>query len=96
MSIAQPRNFNRSNIMMTLSILPATALGLSALFVSSAHAGPAPTYAWCSPRDGDGNSDCMYSTYQQCVAAASGLGGGGCSPNPQFNLPRRSYAKEKY
>jgi hypothetical protein len=86
----------RSNVMMKFSILSAIALGLTALCASPSQAGQAQEYAWCSPRDGGENMDCMYSTYQQCVATSSGLGGGGCTQNPEFNLSRPSEAKAKY
>src|ERR1700704_4659467 len=91
----EQRRSSNETIMTDLSILSATALGLAALCVSPPQA-PAQVqeYAWCSPRDG-ASWDCMYTTYQQCLAAASGQGGG-CSPNPQYNLPRRSEAKAKH
>ena len=95
MTTVRSRNVNRPNILMKFSILAATALGFAALCVPT-HAGQALDYAWCLPRNESGNLECMYSTYQQCVATASGLGGGGCTQNPRFGFSRRPEAKEKY
>ncbi len=96
MAMTLSRTFNRSNFVMKFSILSATALGFTALCVPPSQAGQTQEYAWCLPRDGGGNMDCMYSTYQQCVATATGLGGGGCTQNPRFSLSSRSEAKAKY
>jgi hypothetical protein len=81
---------------MTFSDLSATALCAAALCVSPSHGGQVRDYEWCLPRDGGGNMDCMYSTYQQCFATASGLGGGGCIQNPTFTFSRRPEAKKNY
>lgn len=90
------RSLSRSNILIKLTILCAPALGFTALRVPPSHAGQAQEYAWCLPRDGGGNMDCMYATYQQCVATASGLGGGGCMQNPTISFSRRPKAQTRY
>jgi hypothetical protein len=95
MARVRSRNFQQPNILMKFSILFATALGFAALCVSPSHAGQIQDYAWCLPRSDSGGIECMYSTYQQCVAAASGLGGGGCSQNPRFDFSTRAEAKAK-
>jgi Protein of unknown function (DUF3551) len=54
----------------------------------------AQDYAWCMSRDND--VLCYYATREQCMAVASGLGGGGCVQNPEILVrspPRDAYAK---
>ena len=96
MARTRSRDSSRSNILTKFSILTVTALGAAALCTSPSHGGQVRDHEWCFPRDGGGNMDCMYSTYQQCVATTLGLGGGGCIQNPIFALSRRSEAKKKY
>jgi Protein of unknown function (DUF3551) len=96
MATVRSRDLNRTTILMKFSILSATALGFAALCVSPSHAGQAQDYAWCSPQNEGGSLQCMYSTYQQCIAAVSGLGGGGCAQNPELSFSRRPKAKARY
>lgn len=95
MARIRSRNFRRSNILMKFLIPSATMLGFAALCASPSHAGQIQDYAWCLPRSDSGNIECMYATYQQCIATASGLGGGGCTQNPRFDFSTRAEAKAK-
>ncbi len=76
--------------------LTRTALVLAALAVPAAtvSAGaqqlPYDPYPWCAVYGGGvmgGASNCGFSTYAQCMATVSGIGGS-CEPN-QFYNPRR-------
>jgi hypothetical protein len=50
-----------------------------------------PVYPWCAHyggRDMGGAANCGFSTYQQCMATISGMGGY-CAENPFYNPPQR-------
>jgi hypothetical protein len=65
-------------------------------------AGPAAAqqpiyYPWCanySSGDGDGGSNCGFSTLAQCRATVSGIGGS-CGPNPFYQEPERNPGPRK-
>jgi len=42
---------------------------------------------WCTIMDNDGNTQCNYSTLQQCLQTLSGIGGR-CIQNPAGNAPQ--------
>ena len=69
-------------------------LGSLALFVLLGSAAPsfaqsAYDYPWCSVRGGfNGAQTCYFSTYRQCMATISGIGGT-CIRNPYYRGPRR-------
>jgi hypothetical protein len=68
-----------------------------ALMISPARAYETPydPYPWCAVYGGDmsGSSNCGFTTWQQCMATVSGIGGS-CEPN-QFYHPRGSGSRSK-
>ena len=56
-------------------------------------AGPARAqyFPWCAIMDNDGNTQCNYSTFQQCLQTLSGIGGR-CVQNPAGNAPPSALA----
>jgi len=61
---------------------------LSSLDAPPAHAQSPYSYPWCayySPYGG-GLSSCYFTTYAQCMASVSGVGGY-CAPNPVYRGP---------
>jgi hypothetical protein len=50
---------------------------------------PAEAGPWCAYYDfgANGATNCGFSTYQQCLATVSGVGGS-CGANPQYNPPQ--------
>jgi hypothetical protein len=54
-----------------------------ALESASASAQAYPVYPWCAYYSGRGGTNCYFSTFAQCQAAVSGVGGT-CSPNPFY------------
>jgi hypothetical protein len=65
---------------MRLTFLLLTALCIIMLGGGPPGAARAQEYPWCVG-SGDGLVDCSYSTYEQCQATASGIGG--CFQNPR-------------
>jgi hypothetical protein len=65
---------------LTLFIFVAAAFA----FVAKVHAQNLP---WCAIMDNDGNTQCNYSTFQQCLQTLSGIGGR-CIENPAGNSPQ--------
>jgi len=82
---------------MRLIPFAALALGVSAFFASpaSAYEKPYDPYPWCAVYSGDagGASNCGFTTWDQCMATVSGIGGS-CEPN-QFYNPGRSVAHSR-
>jgi uncharacterized protein DUF3551 len=72
----------------------ATAMMAVAWLAIGASAGEARTYPWCATyNDTYGSRNCGFSTFQQCLATVSGIGGF-CGQNPLFQpgfdpAPRR-------
>ncbi len=54
-----------------------------ALYLSVPGAARAQEYPWCVGT-ADDRTDCSFSTYAQCMATASGIGG--CFQNPRASL----------
>jgi hypothetical protein len=78
-----------------LWVAVAIVLGVVVLAFLFSGASEARDYAWCIPRDS--YVQCDYATREQCVAAASGIGGS-CRQNPQILLrssPRNANANAK-
>jgi hypothetical protein len=80
------------------------ALCLVAMLILDArptHAQSAYDYPWCAYYSGRGGTSCYFSSYGQCRASVSGVGGH-CSPNPVFRgggydrWYRRGYWREYY
>ena len=48
----------------------------------------AQDYPWCAVYGGfdDGGTNCGFTTYEQCMATASGMGSN-CQPNTQYQSP---------
>ena len=46
----------------------------------------AQSFPWCAIMDNDGNTQCNYSSFQQCLQTLSGIGGR-CVQNPAGNAP---------
>jgi hypothetical protein len=61
------------------------AIGVFAAVVCFEKPAAAQNYAWCAYYDfgQDGATNCGFSTFQQCLATVSGVGGS-CGPNPQY------------
>jgi len=76
-------------------LLPALALSTT-LLVQPANALPYDPYPWCAQYGGraGGASNCGFSTWNQCMATVSGIGGF-CVPN-QFYNPRRAGSRSRY
>jgi uncharacterized protein DUF3551 len=69
------------------------------MFADRAHTLPYDPYQWCAVYGGsmNGSSNCGFTTWQQCMATVSGIGGS-CEPNQFYNLRRpvsRSKASKK-
>jgi hypothetical protein len=74
--------------MAMTSLLAVTAL----LAQTSANALPYDPYPWCANYDGGkgfGGQNCGFSTWNQCMATVSGIGGF-CVPNQFYNPARAS------
>ncbi len=66
------------------SLIVVGVLGVAA----PGHAQSAYDYPWCSVRGGfNGAQSCYFSTYQQCMATISGIGGT-CIRSPYYRGPR--------
>ena len=74
------------SLMLAALIIPATP----ALAAAQGQPFPYDPYPWCAVYGGraGGASNCGFSTWQQCMATVSGIGGF-CEPN-QFYNPRRA------
>jgi uncharacterized protein DUF3551 len=61
------------------------AIGVFAAVVCFEKPAAAQNNAWCAYYDfgQDGATNCGFSTFQQCLATVSGVGGS-CGPNPQY------------
>jgi hypothetical protein len=61
------------------------AIGVFAVVVCFEKPAAAQNSAWCAYYDfgQDGATNCGFSTFQQCLATVSGVGGS-CGPNPQY------------
>jgi hypothetical protein len=81
---------------MRKTILIAFVLSVASLMQSPASALPYDPYPWCAQYSGrsGGASNCGFSTWNQCMATVSGIGGF-CVPN-QFYNPRRGSARSRY
>jgi len=80
-----------SNLINKIAIV----VGAAALAALSATAADAQNYPWCSQYTGSmgGSMNCGFSTYAQCMANVSGIGGF-CIRNDTYQPPqgaRRSY-----
>jgi len=69
---------------------------LGALIVTTAIGTPAhaQNYPWCALYSGralGGATNCGFTTFQQCLATVSGIGGF-CEPNTQYRPPRTAPA----
>jgi hypothetical protein len=67
-------------------------LGIFAAALCIAQPAAAQNYPWCAYYDlgMGGATNCGFSTYQQCTATVSGVGGS-CGANPQYQPSRGSY-----
>jgi hypothetical protein len=54
-------------------------------------------YPWCANYGGDagGSSNCGFSTYEQCLATISGMGGS-CDRNPFYTAPAERPGKRAH
>jgi hypothetical protein len=57
----------------------------------------AQSYPWCAyyNRDAGGATNCGFSTFQQCLATVSGVGGS-CGANPQYRGSPGLYLSTKH
>jgi hypothetical protein len=68
-----------------------TALALSIMLALPAPAKAEVRYPWCAQlagEDGDGGTNCGFTTLAQCRATISGIGGY-CYENPAYPTPRQ-------
>jgi Protein of unknown function (DUF3551) len=69
-------------------------IGVCAVMVAIGTPAEAQNYPWCanygSPA-GDGGTNCGFTTFQQCLATVSGIGGS-CDRNTQYVPPGGSRA----
>ena len=79
------------------TVVLAAAILAAVLAQTSTHAYEMPydPYPWCAVYGSDmgGASNCGFSTWQQCMATVSGIGGS-CEPN-QFYNPRPAARQRK-
>jgi hypothetical protein len=62
-------------------------VGAFAAIVCIERPAEARDYPWCAYRDGDGGArNCGFATFEQCLAAVSGVGGN-CGPSPYPSSP---------
>jgi len=69
-------------------------VALTAVTVLTPSPGQAEPYAWCAQYNGAGGGgrNCGFTTREQCMTSASGLGGF-CEPNPFYTGPAERPAK---
>ncbi len=67
-------------------------LGIFAAALCIPRPAAAQSYPWCAYYNFgmDGATNCGFSTYQQCMATVSGVGGS-CGANPQYQPSQGSY-----
>jgi hypothetical protein len=65
-------------------------LGMSAIGTSAM----AQNYPWCAHYGGLGGTNCGFTTYEQCAATVSGMGGS-CMQNTQYAPPVPSPAARR-
>lgn len=73
-------------------------LGLLATAAAFGTTAAAQNYPWCALYSGSsmgGGRNCGFTTFEQCMATVSGIGGS-CSQNTQYQPPPGSRAKPKY
>lgn len=77
---------------MTIKFKSLLAFGALALAASLAPGGEARAEGrWCAESGGrSAYTNCGYYTFQQCLAAVSGVGGS-CRPNPRYYAEPRDY-----
>ncbi len=63
-------------------------LGIVAVVIGFDRPAKAQDYPWCAYNNylHGGATNCGFVTYQQCMAAISGVGGS-CGPNPRYQGP---------
>lgn len=72
-------------------IMLALALGGAAISFGSVQANASYDYPYCFVSRSTGSpGDCAYTSYAQCMAAASGRGGY-CNINPRYAFARQGY-----
>jgi Protein of unknown function (DUF3551) len=76
---------------------PIAAIGVFAVVVCFEKPAAAQNRAWCAYYDfgQDGATNCGFSTFQQCLATVSGVGGS-CGPNPQYQGSPGPYLSTKH
>ena len=68
-------------------------LGVFAALVCAETPAEAQEYPWCAYYSSkDGATNCGFSTYQQCMATVSGIGGN-CGANPRYQGPPGPYTR---
>ncbi len=73
-------------------------LGLFATAAMSATPAAAQNYPWCALYSGGsvgGGRNCGFTTFEQCMATVSGIGGS-CFQNTQYQPPPGPHAKPKH
>jgi hypothetical protein len=73
------------------------AIGVLAAIVCFEKPAAAQNYSWCAYYDlgSSGATNCGFSTFQQCLAAVSGVGGS-CGANPQYQGSPGLYLSTKH
>jgi hypothetical protein len=68
-------------------------LGVFAALVRTEIPAEAQNGGWCAIYNmGLGATNCGFATFQQCMAAVSGVGGN-CSPGPYYQQPYQRYRR---
>ena len=72
------------------------AIAVFAAVVGFEKPAAAQNHSWCAEYDfgSAGATNCGFATFQQCLAAVSGVGGS-CGPNPQYQASPRLYTSAK-
>jgi len=72
-------------------------LGAFATIICIEKPAEAREYPWCAYYNFDrgGARNCGFATFQQCLAAVSGVGGN-CGPNPAYQSVPRPYPSTKH
>jgi Protein of unknown function (DUF3551) len=73
----------------------ALMLGIATLITAAGSAAHAQNYPWCSQYSGSmgGSMNCGFSTYEQCQANVSGIGGF-CIRNDTYQAPRATRSRK--
>jgi hypothetical protein len=86
-----------ASVSKLISFAAIAAIGVFAAVVCIEKPAAAQNSPWCAYYDlgGGGATNCGFSTYQQCLATVSGIGGS-CGPDPQYQGSPGHYLSTKH